>query len=46
MNEVIQVEIPLPTNTGNPWLDKFGLSKDDPAFDDLQAESDIKSKLV
>ncbi len=36
--EVVQVEIPLPTQTGNPWLDKFGWFKDDPTFDDLQAE--------
>ena len=33
--EVIQVEIPLPDTTGNPWLDKFGWFKDDPTFDDL-----------
>ncbi len=36
--EVIQVEIPLPTQTGNPWIDKFGWFKDDPTFEDLQAE--------
>lgn len=36
--EVIQVEIPLPTQIRNPWLDKFGWFKDDPTFDDLQAE--------
>lgn len=36
--EVVQVEIPLPAKTGNPWLDKFGWFKDDPTFDDLQAE--------
>jgi hypothetical protein len=35
---VVQVDIPLPTETGNPWLDKFGCFKDDPTFDDLQAE--------
>jgi hypothetical protein len=28
----------LPTKTGNLWLDKFGWFKDDPTFDDLQAE--------
>ncbi len=27
-----------PTLTGNPWLDKFGLFKDDPTFDDLQLQ--------
>jgi predicted RNase H-like HicB family nuclease len=36
--EVIQVEIPLSTKIGNPWLDKFGWFKNDPTFDDLQAE--------
>ena len=36
--EVIQVEIPLATKTGNPWLDKFGWFKDDPTFDGLEAE--------
>lgn len=36
--EVIKVEIPLPNETGNPWLDKFGCFKDDPSFDDFQAE--------
>ena len=36
--EVIQVEIPLSAKTGNPWLDKFGWFKEDPTFDDLQAE--------
>ncbi|GAB4287509.1 MAG: hypothetical protein Fur0025_21010 [Oscillatoriaceae cyanobacterium] len=36
--EVVQVDIPLPTQTRNPWRDKFGWFKDDPTFDDLQAE--------
>ncbi len=36
--EVVQVELSLPTLTGNPWLDKFGWFKDDPTFDDLQAK--------
>ena len=36
--EVVQVEIPLPTEMPNPWLEKFGWFKDDPTFDDLQAE--------
>jgi hypothetical protein len=36
--EVIQIEVPLPDKTGNPWLDKFGWFKDDPTFDDLQDE--------
>ena len=36
--EIIQIEIPLPAKTGNPWLDKYGWFKNDPTFDDLQAE--------
>jgi len=36
--EVVQIEVPLPTKTNNPWLDKFGWFKDDPTFDDLQTE--------
>ena len=36
--EVVQVDISPSTQTGNPWLDKFGWFKDDPTFDDLQAE--------
>ncbi|AOY80992.1 MULTISPECIES: hypothetical protein [Moorena] len=36
--EVVEVDIPLLGKTGNPWLDKFGWFKDDPTFDDLQAE--------
>lgn len=38
--EVIQIEIPLSAQTGNPWIDKFGCFKDDPAFDDLQVDID------
>ena len=36
--ELIKIEVPLPDETGNPWLDKFGCFKDDPTFDDLQSE--------
>ena len=36
--EIVQIEIPFPTNSGNPWVDTFGMFKDDPTFDDLQAE--------
>jgi hypothetical protein len=36
--ELIQVEVPIPIKSGNPWLDKFGWFKDDPTFDDLEAE--------
>lgn len=34
--EIVQIDIPL--STKNPWLDKFGWFKNDPTFDDLQAE--------
>jgi predicted RNase H-like HicB family nuclease len=36
--EVIQIEVQLPAKSGNPWLDKLGWFKNDPTFDDLQAE--------
>ncbi len=36
--DVVQVDIPLSTPINNLWLDKFGWFKDDPTFDDLQAE--------
>jgi predicted RNase H-like HicB family nuclease len=36
--EMISIEVPVPTHTGNPWLEKFGWFKEDPTFDDLQAE--------
>jgi len=36
--EIVQIEVPLSPKTGNPWLEKFGWFKDDPTFDDLQAE--------
>lgn len=36
--EVVKIDVPLPAHTGNPWLDKFGWFKDDPTFNDLQAE--------
>jgi hypothetical protein len=36
--EVVQIEVPLPTKTNNPWLDKFGWFKEDSTFDDLQTE--------
>lgn len=31
-------DAPIPSKTGNPWLDKFGWFKDDPTFADLEAE--------
>jgi hypothetical protein len=36
--ELIRVEVPLANKTGNPWLEKFGWFKNDPTFDDLEAE--------
>ncbi|MCP4106389.1 MAG: hypothetical protein GY749_12750 [Desulfobacteraceae bacterium] len=36
--EIVQIEISLPAETDNPWLDKFGWFRDDPSFDDLQSE--------
>ena len=36
--EKIKMKIPLPNETGNPWLDKFGWFKDGPTFDDFLAE--------
>lgn len=36
--EVIQVDIPLPESNPNPWLETFGRFKDDPTFEDMQAE--------
>ena len=36
--EVVQVEIALPANASNPLIEKFGWFRDDPTFDELQAE--------
>ncbi len=36
--EVIQIDVPVMTNAGHPWHDKFGWFQDDPTFDDLQVE--------
>ena len=36
--EVVQIEVPLPAEKPNPWLETFGTLKDDPTFDDLQRE--------
>ncbi len=36
--ELVQIEIPFPSRTTNPWLEKFGWFKNDPTFDDLQSE--------
>jgi len=36
--ELIKIDVPIVSQTGNPWLDKFGWFKDDPTFDDFEAE--------
>jgi predicted RNase H-like HicB family nuclease len=35
--EIVTIEVEAPTKTvsGNPWLDSFGVFKDDPTFDDF-----------
>jgi len=35
--KVVRVEVPVP-GTGNPWLDSFGRSAEDPQFADYQQE--------
>ena len=40
--KVVTVEVETPTEqpppiTGNPWLDSFGIFKDDPTWDEFQA---------
>ena len=35
---MVKVEIPLPAQIGNSWLDKLGWFAEAPTFDDLQAE--------
>ena len=44
--EVVQVDIQLPTQPSNPWLDKFGWFQDDPTFEDLQAEIAIYRQTI
>ncbi len=44
--ELVQIEVPLPANIGNPWLDKFGYFKDDPTFADLEAEVESYRKEI
>ncbi|HLP45081.1 MAG TPA: hypothetical protein VK469_04005 [Candidatus Kapabacteria bacterium] len=36
--ELVKIEVPLESKTGNPWVDKFGWFKEDPTFDDLENE--------
>jgi len=44
--ELVQIEVPFLSKTGNPWLDKFGWFKSDPTFDDLQSEIASYRKLI
>ncbi|MCK4760580.1 MAG: hypothetical protein KAW12_00175 [Candidatus Aminicenantes bacterium] len=44
--ETTQIETPPPAKTGNPWIDKFGCFKDDPTFDNLEAEIDSYRKEI
>ncbi|MDM8522624.1 hypothetical protein QUF80_04560 [Desulfococcaceae bacterium HSG8] len=37
-SELIRIEVPLAESPDNPWLDKFGWFRNDPTFDDWQAE--------
>ncbi len=36
--ELVQIDIPVPSKKKNPWMEKFGWFKDDPTFDDFEAE--------
>lgn len=36
--ELVKIEVPLESKTGNSWVDKFGWFKEDPTFDDLENE--------
>lgn len=36
--EIVQIDVPVPVKTENPWLEKFGWFHDDPTFEDLQQE--------
>jgi predicted RNase H-like HicB family nuclease len=44
--ELIQIEIPVVDKTSNPWLEKFGYFKNDPTFDDLQAEMEAYRREI
>lgn len=44
--EIVQIDVPLPVKTNNSWIDKFGWFKDDPTFDDLQAEIAVYRKEI
>lgn len=36
--EIVKIDVPVTREARNPWLDYFGFFKDDPTFDDLQAQ--------
>ena len=40
--EVVQIEVPLPTQTNNPWLDKFGWFKEKPTLSDKEWLKSVK----
>jgi len=44
--EVTAVEVDVPTRSsgGNPWLDTAGMFKDDPLFDDMLREVEVRRK--
>jgi hypothetical protein len=45
--ELVKIDVPVATQTGNPWLDQFGWFKDDPTFDNLEAEiAAYRQKLI
>jgi len=44
--ELIQIQVPLPVKTSNPWLDKFGWFKDDPTFENLKYEISAYRKEI
>ena len=36
--EIVQIEVPVQFKDKNPWLDTFGMFRDDPTFDDFRRE--------
>ena len=36
--EIVQIEIPSQSEERNPWIETFGMFRDDPTFEDLQEE--------
>lgn len=44
--ELVQIDVPVKRESRNPWLDNFGWFKDDPTFDDLQAQIALFRKEI